>query len=66
MKQKLEGIGSVGDPSPAVLSDLQPFSCPLPAPGQALEHENHLRCDHFPLSHAVDHSHRPRGHSLQL
>lgn len=63
---KPELTGSVADPSHTVLADLQPFACPLPAPGEELEHENHLRRDHFLSSHAVDHSYRPRGHSLQL
>ena len=45
-------------PPPPPVSDLQPSaSRPLPAAGQPLpERGNHLRCDHFLLSHAVDHS----------
>lgn len=60
------GEASAADLSHTELADLQPSARPLPAPGEAPEHENHLRCDHFLSSHAVDHSHGPGGHSLQL
>lgn len=48
------------------MSDIRPSACPLAAPGQPLERGNHLTCDHFLLSHAVDHSYWARGHSLQF